>query len=558
MSKNKNGALRWIISGAKPQLHNIIILTIVYGVYAFIGVYNTIYARDLVDAAVKGVNGGSFDDVIHYGLLYLGVTLIQIASLVLARDLIFKVSTKLQIQLERKLFSDILVKDYARISAYHSGELMNRITADIGVVTSAIVSIIPNLVFFIVKLIGVFAILLSIDIWFALGFVVVGGVVFAVATLFKPVTKRMHKDVQEKQGRIRSLMQEGLGSILMIKTFDAQDRMTKSLGELQQDSYRSQRKRNIFSIITGTGMSALFALAFVWGLGWGAVQLYYGAISYGVLMQITSLVGQIRTPIQGISNIFPTYFTALASAERIMEIESIPEEAELHSEVDTDKLYQKMNAICFDDISFAFDRDIVLQNTSLKVQKGEFIAIEGISGIGKSTLMKLLLSVYQPISGEIYIDSDDGRYIVDKSLRKMFAYVPQGNFLLSGTLRENIAFVAPEATEQDILDAAKTACAYDFISELPKGLDTVIAERGGGLSEGQVQRVAIARALLSGAPVILLDEATSALDEETEAQLLHNLRALKNKTCIIISHKKAAEQICDKTVTIRNKKIEMQ
>ena len=140
---------------------------------------------------------------------------------------------------------------------------MNRITADIGVVTSAIVSIIPNLVFFIVKLIGVFAILLSIDIWFALGFVVVGGVVFAVATLFKPVTKRMHKDVQEKQGRIRSLMQEGLGSILMIKTFDAQDRMTKSLGELQQDSYRSQRKRNIFSIITGTGMSALFALAFV-------------------------------------------------------------------------------------------------------------------------------------------------------------------------------------------------------------------------------------------------------------------------------------------------------
>lgn len=140
----------------------------------------------------------------------------------------------------------------------------------------------------------------------------------------------------------------------------------------------------------------------------------------------------------------------------------------------------------------------------------------------------------------------------------MFAYVPQGNFLLSGTLRENIAFVAPEATEQDILDAAKTACAYDFISELPKGLDTVIAERGGGLSEGQVQRVAIARALLSGAPVILLDEATSALDEATEAQLLHNLRALKNKTCIIISHKKAAEQICDKTVTIRNKKIEMQ
>lgn len=558
MAKNKKGALRWILNSAKPQLHNIIFLAIVYGVYAFIGVYNTVFARDLVDAAVKGVRGGSFDDVIRYGLLYLGVTLIQIASLILARNLVFKVNAKLGLSLEKRLFSDILKKDYAGISNYHSGDLMNRITDDIRVVTSAIVSIIPSLVFFIVKIVGVFTILLSIDVWFALVFVIGGALIFAVASFFKPVTKRLHKDVQEKQGRVRSFMQEGLGSILMVKTFNAHNKMTDTLFGLQQESYRSQRKRNIYSIVTGTGMSALFSLAFVWGLGWGAVQLYYGAISYGVLMQITSLVGQIRTPIQGISNIFPTYFTALASAERIMEIESIPDEAELNADIDPRELYEKMNAICFDDISFAFDRDIILDNTSLTVKKGEFIAIGGISGIGKSTLMKLLLSVYRPLSGEIYIDTSDGKYTVDKSLRRLFSYVPQGNFLLSGTLRENIAFVAPDATEQDILDAAKTACAYDFISELPKGLDTVIAERGGGLSEGQVQRVAIARALLTGAPVILLDEATSALDEATEAQLLHNLRALKNKTCIIISHKKAAEQICDKTVTIRDKKIETQ
>lgn len=558
MAKNKKGALRWILNSAKPQLHNIIFLAIVYGIYAFIGVYNTVFARDLVDAAVKGVRGGSFDDVIRYGLLYLGVTLIQIASLILARNLIFKVNAKLGLSLEKRLFSDILKKDYAGISNYHSGDLMNRITDDIRVVTSAIVSIIPSLVFFIVKIVGVFTILLSIDVWFALVFVIGGALIFAVASFFKPVTKRLHKDVQEKQGRVRSFMQEGLGSILMVKTFNAHDKMTDTLFGLQQESYRSQRKRNIYSIVTGTGMSALFSLAFVWGLGWGAVQLYYGAISYGVLMQITSLVGQIRTPIQGISNIFPTYFTALASAERIMEIESISDEAELNADIDPRELYEKMNAICFDDISFAFDRDIILDNTSLTVKKGEFIAIGGISGIGKSTLMKLLLSVYRPLSGEIYIDTSDGKYTVDKSLRRLFSYVPQGNFLLSGTLRENIAFVAPDVTEQDILDAAKTACAYDFISELPKGLDTVIAERGGGLSEGQVQRVAIARALLTGAPVILLDEATSALDEATEAQLLHNLRALKNKTCIIISHKKAAKQICDKTVTIRDKKIETQ
>ncbi len=555
MPKNKSGALKWIIRSSIPQLHNIIFLAIVYGVHAFIGVYNTVYARELVDAAVKGVNGGSMDDMIRYGMLYLGVTIIQIVSLVFARNFVFKISAKLNMQLENRLFYDILRKDYSSISAFHSGELMNRITDDIRVVTSAITTIIPSLVFFIVKIIGVFSILLSIDVWFALVFVIGGLMIFAVASLFKPVTKRLHKDVQQKQGKVRSFMQEGLGSLLMIKTFSAYEKMRDSLTGLQEESYRSQRKRNIYSIVTGTGMNAIFSMAFVWGLGWGAYQLYFGAISYGMLMQITSLVAQIRTPIQGISGIFPTYFTALASAERIMEIENMEDEAELNSDIDVQKLYEKMNAIRFDDISFAFDRDAVLDSTSLTVKKGEFVAIEGISGIGKSTLMKLLLSVYRPLKGEIYIETDDGRYVVDKSLRRLFAYVPQGNFLLSGTLRENIAFVAPDADEKAIYEASRVACAYDFISELPEGLDTVIAERGGGLSEGQVQRVAIARALLSGAPVILLDEATSALDEATEARLLHNLRELKDKTCVIISHKKAAEEICDKTVTIEEKKI---
>ena len=555
MPKDKKSALSWILKSSRHQFVNIIILTVVYGVNAFIGVYNTVYARDLVDAAVKGVQGGSADEVIRYALIYFGITVVQIVTLILARNFSFKVGAKLTIELENRLFRSIMMKEYSDISAYHTGELMNRIGNDVSVVTSAVVSIVPHLAFIIVKIVGVFYILISINLLFATVFAIGGIVIFIVASLFKPVTKRLHKGVQAKQGIARSFMQEGLGSLLMIKTFDAQDKMSESLRGLQNDSYAAQRRRNIYSIITGTGISALFTFAYVWGLSWGAYQLFLGAISYGVLMQITTLVGQIRMPLQSVSNIFPTYFTALASAERIMEIEALPDEPVLNSDVDAHELYERMDSIRFDDISFAFDRDSVLENTSLTVGKGEFVAIEGISGIGKSTLMKLLLSVYKPLSGEIYIDTPDGRYTVDKSLRRMFAYVPQGNFLLSGTLRENIAFVAPDATEDDIMNAARVACAYDFISELPKGLDTVIAERGGGLSEGQVQRVAIARALLTKAPVILLDEATSALDEETELNLLNNLRELQDKTCIIISHKKAARAICDKTVTIQDKKI---
>ncbi len=555
MSKKQKSALSWIVRSSRPQFINIIILAIVYGVNAFIGVYNTEFARELVDAAVNGAKAGSINEVIRYGSLYFGVTVIQVITLILARNFAFKVRARLDMSMKSDLFYSMMMKEYGDISQYHSGELMNLLTNDISVVTSAIVSIIPNLVFFIVKIIGIFVVLVRIDAIFALVFVVGGVLVFLVSSLFKPMTKKLHKDVQKKEGKVRSFMQEGLGSLLMIKTFDAQDKMRSSANDLQEDSYRAQRKRNIYSIITGTGMSAVFSFAFVWGLCWGAYNLFYGMISYGVVMQITSLIGQIRTPIQGMANIFPTYFNALASAERIMEVEELPDEPILHSDVDTDRIYREMQSICFDDISFSFDRDIVLEHTSLIINKGEFVAIEGISGIGKSTLMKLLLSVYQPKSGEIYIRTADQKFIMDKGLRKLFSYVPQGNFLLSGTLRENIAFVAPDATDADIMEAARIACAEEFIAELPQGLDTVIAEHGGGLSEGQVQRVAIARALLTGAPIILLDEATSALDEATEKQLLHNLRELNDKTCVIITHKKAALAICDKAVTIEDKKI---
>ena len=552
MKKRRKGALRWIINSSKPQLFNIIFLAVVYGLNAFVGVYNTVFARHLVDAATKQHD---MDAVIHYGLLYLGVTLFQIVTLILARNFVFKVSAKMELTMKSKLFNDMMQKDYAHITGYHSGELMNRLTSDISVVSSAITTIIPNVVFFIVKIVGVFYILINIDVLFALVFVIGGFLVFFASSLFKPVTKRMHKRVQETDGKVRSFMQEGLSSLLMIKTFDAQDKMSDSADKLQQENYEAKRKRNIFSIATGTAVSAVFAFAFVWGLGWGSYMLYYGLISYGVLTQIITLIGQIRTPIQGISNIFPTYFNALASAERIMEIEELPDEEVINHQIDVSKMYSEMREIRFDDITFSFDRDKVLETTSLTVKKGEFIVIEGISGIGKSTLLKLLLSVYQPQNGEIVIRTDSRDYPVDRSTRKLFSYVPQGNFLLSGTLRENVAFVAPNATDEEILEAARIACADEFIAELPEGLDTVIAERGGGLSEGQVQRIAIARAILSGAPILLLDEATSALDEATEERLLKNLRELENITCIIISHKKAAEQICDKIVTISDKKI---
>lgn len=549
--KNKNTALRFILRSSLPQLHNIIFMALIYGFNAFIAVYNTGFAKNLVDAAVAG----NKNRLIYYAILFFAVIVVQIVTVILSKKLVFIVQTKLEMSIRATLFKDMLNKDFSDITAYHSGELMNRLNGDVGVIASAITGIIPGIVFFLVKIVGIFYILFSIDVFFSLVFIAAGIVVFFAAWLFKPLTKKMHKNVQESQGKLRSFMQESLSSLLVIKTFNAQEKITDTSDSLQDDLYVKMRKRNNFSILTSSGMSALFSLGYVWGMIWGAFNILSGNISYGTLTQIITLIGQISTPIVGLTGIFPTYFNALASAERILEIEDLSDEEEKNTDVDIDSLYGSMTSIEFRNISFSFDRDIVLDSTSLSIPKYSFTAIEGISGIGKSTLMKLLLSVYQPQQGEIYLLCDKEKTYVDKNLRSMFSYVPQGNFLLSGTLRENIAFVCPDASDDEIMSAAETACAAEFIRELPKGLDTLLTERGGGLSEGQVQRVAIARAILSKAPVILLDEATSALDEETELQLLKNLRELRDKTCIIISHKKAAEDFCDRVITIDNKKI---
>ena len=250
------------------------------------------------------------------------------------------------------------------------------------------------------------------------------------------------------------------------------------------------------------------------------------------------------------------YFAVLASAERIIELDNIPDEIEENEyDINVEYFYDKLQTIKFDNITFRYDRDVILDNTSLTVNKGDFVAIMGISGIGKSTLLKLLLGVFHVEDGEIWLNTSEGDVKVDCHTRRLFTFVPQGNFLLSGTIRENLTFINSDATEDEINEAVRIACADKFLDELPDGLETVIGERGIGLSEGQLQRLAIARAILSKSPIMLLDEATSALDEETELEFLRNLRQMQNKTCIIVSHKKAALEICNKHIQIVDGKI---
>lgn len=544
---------KWIIKKARPQLLSIVIISIIFGGMAYLGVAVATLSRGIVDSAVNSDIGG----IVFYAVILVSLTVAQLAVRIVSRVLDFNISAKLEISMKQSLFDSIIRKKYEKISDIHTGELLNRITSDVSVVVSSIISIVPNMVYFIVKLVGVFVVLFAIDKTFCLVFLFGGAFMFALVLLFKSKMKALHKSAQESDGKTRSFFQEIFSSLLVVKVFGAENKVSENAMNLQQNNFRIRRKRNYISILATTGFSFVFALGYMYALIWGAFAISNNTITYGMLTSILALVSQIQAPVRGISSILPSYYSALASAERLMEIENLDNEEVVNkSDVNIANIYSKTQRIVFDNITFSYGRENVLENTSLILEKGDFALLAGISGIGKSTLTKLLLAVITPDKGEIYLGlSDGGKIFIDKNIRSMFSYVPQGNFLLSGTIRDNIAFVSDKSDDERIIQAAKIACAYDFISRLPDRFETVVGENGKGLSEGQIQRIAIARAVYSNAPIIIFDEATSALDADTEVQLLKNLKTLKDKTCILISHKMAAKEICNKEIIIQNKKI---
>jgi len=544
---------KWIVKKAKPQVFGIIIMSVIFGGMAYLGVAVATLSRGIVDSAVNSDVGG----IVYFAIILISLTVAQLVIRIISKVLTFNVSSKLEIYLKQDIFDNIIRKKYNEISSIHTGELLNRITSDVSVLVSSIISIVPNMVYFIVKLVGVFVVLFAIDKTFSLVFVFGGALMFVVVLLFKSKMKTLHKAVQESDGKTRSFFQEIFSSLLVVKVFGAENKVSENAMNLQQNNFKIKRKRNYISIVATTGFSFIFALGYMYALIWGAFAISDHTITYGVLTSMLALVSQIQGPVRGISSILPSYYSALASAERLMDIENLDNEDVVNnSALDTEKLYDKTEKIVFDNITFSYGRENVLENTSLVLKKGDFALLAGISGIGKSTLTKLLLNVISPDKGEIYLSLSNGENVfVDKNIRCMFSYVPQGNFLLSGTIRDNIAFVSNNPNDERIIDSAKIACAYDFINRLPNGLDTVVGENGKGLSEGQIQRIAIARAVYCNSPIIIFDEATSALDAETEVQLLKNLKTLKDKTCILISHKMAAKEICNKEIVIKNKKI---
>lgn len=455
------------------------------------------------------------------------------------------------------VFSQLLRREYAQVSRTHTGEWMNRITSDTKVVSTAVSNIVPELVGALVRMLGALLSLLQLVPQIALIIFPCGIFMTFVSYFLRQRMKRYHKNMQQADGRVQSFMQERLASLLVVRTF-TQEAASEETASAQLDDFVTERMRRFrFVNLSFSAFSVAVNGAQVLGIGLCGWGILTGVMSYGMMSSVLYLINLMESPIATASAYLSQYYSMLASAERLIEIEEYELDTvrEPESPEAIHKYYtEEFSSVGLQDAVFAYEDEVesnVLQNFSLDIRKGEFIAFTGESGCGKSTTLKVLLNLYPLRSGSLYLrDREGNQQPLDAAWRGMFAYVPQGNQLISGTVRETLTFGDPAlmAREADIFRALQIACADSFVRELPNGLDTLLGERGSGLSEGQMQRLSLARAILSERPVLLLDEATSALDAATETQLLQNLRSMTDRTVLIVTHREAVLDFCDKHI----------
>lgn len=551
MEKKKITSLQWIYMYGKKSLGAVCLLAVFSGLIAGSFILLALVSSAILDIATGSREGNIWIQVLFLILLILLQAVLNIVS----SNVRIRVTTKIEMRIRQGVFSMILKKQYGEVNKIHSGEILNRLTSDVDIVVGGIVSLIPQAISMLTKIVAGLVVLFSIDARFTGLVLAVGGLVCIFSRIYSRHFKYLHKEVQRTNGVVRSYMQECLENIVVIKSFVNEQAVCGKLNDFQRDNYKIRIKRNAISNIANTLVYVMFTAGYYAALAWGALQISAGVMTFGTLTAFLQIIQQIKAPFRNVSGLIPQYYSMQASAERLMELEEMEEEQAESKISDVHRFQKEFRAITAEDVVFSYvEGEPVLENASLRIEKGELLAIVGESGIGKSTLIKLLLHLMPCDKGHLYLETDAEKIEIDAGTRNVFSYVPQGNMIMSGTIRDNITFCNEDVTDEEIKRAAQTACIWDFIETLPNGLDTVLTERGEGLSMGQVQRIAIARAILDDAPILLLDECTASLDKDTEWQVLQNLKKMNTKTIICISHTSAGIACCDRVLQIENKK----
>ena len=564
---------KWLFSQSKAQHGRIVALSVLCTVQAAVLVSFALACRAVIDQAVAG----NVDGLLASAAVLTGVIIAQLVLRLAINSTQERIRARFALELRKSMLDSIFAARFGNVLRFHSGELSNRMFSDVQVVSNGVATIIPSFVSMLMQLVFAIAVLALISPPMVALFAAAALLSFVLARTLRGRLKALHKTVQEKEGAVRVFLQEALEHQLVIRSFGAQPATSARADTLQEDHFTAQMRRRGYSIAANASFSFFFNALYAVALTWCAFELLHGTMSYGTLMAVLQLVARIQAPVSSLSGMLPQLYQTLASAERLMEVAELP-----HSEgclpVTAEEFYQRLSGVRMRDLAFSYDDDeaegaavsaggmeapsgeelVSLTCADVFVPKGSFVVVEGPSGSGKSTLFKLLLGAYDA-DGFAYELAEGATtsaaaalsagattavsaYAASQVPPGVFAYVPQDNFLFAGSIRENVAFATPDATDDQVKRACEVACAWGFVEELPLGLDTMIGEHGQGLSQGQLQRLAIARAVGSGAPIMVLDEVTSALDDATEAAVLANIASLPGKTIFVAAHRAKARE----------------
>ena len=544
---------KWLLGYVSKYRLQIVLYVVIGLISTGMGLGSSVASKYLIDAVVSHNN----DTILKSAAFAVGLGVTQFFVGAIVSRIAGVVGTKISMEIRSGVYEHITYSKWENIRKYHSGELLNRIEGDVGAVSNSIVSYIPSVFTKLAQFVGCLAVVLYYDPTMAIFAFMSAPFLVLSSKITTKMLRKYNTESREMNGKILSFYSESIQNLQTIKAFDLTKRYVEQMKINLQLHRRIKLDYDRFSIIMSLCMSIIGIAVAYTCYGWGVYRLWQGAISYGTMTLFLQISGQLTSSFSSLVSLLPGAITIATAAGRIMEITDLPLEEHKDS-VKADKMEKSANengvTIICNDLKYTYpdgDKPVV-SHASFKAVPGETIAFIGPSGEGKTTLLRLILGLIEPDSGELTVETNDGQKIsISESTRRFCSYVPQGNAIFSGTVADNLRIVRPEATDEELIGALITADAWSFIKELPLGLYTEISEKGVNFSEGQVQRISIARAILRDAPIVVMDEATSALDTATEETVLANMmKAYPNRTRIITTHRPSMLQYCTKVYRI--------
>lgn len=553
---------RWIYQYARRYWVAMIFYTALGMVSTVVALLTNLVSRDLVDIITGHETGEVIKTFCAMIGLNVGTTFLNLASNYASSY----ISMKVDAEIKTDIFDKILVTDWESLTNYHTGDLLTRWGSDASNISSGVLNFIPNLIIYIFRFVSAFAMVVHQDWTFAV-FALMGAPASLLMT--RRLLKRMAKTNQSNAAmaaKMSGFNQETFSNIQTIKAFDLVKLYISKLRGLQTEYIGMRLKFQKMSMGTSLLMSIVSMAVTYSSYGWGIYRVWSGAISYGTMTMFLGLSGTLTGTMNNLTSLFPTAISLTTSAKRLMDIVEMPREDYSHDDevgVFFEKHRSRGIGLQVSELDYAYKTGTqVFAHASLEAYPHEIVALVGPSGEGKTTMIRLILSLMRTQGGQAVLcgggsagESWTEKVPLTPSTRKLFSYVPQGNTMFSGTIAENMRNVKQDATEDEIIEALKLACAWDFVEKLPDGIHSVIKERGGGFSEGQAQRLSIARAILRKSPLLLLDEATSALDVATERKVLKNImQDSYPRTCIVTTHRPTVLEACTRVYAIRDRK----